>query len=385
MLEDLLNRKDVLEFIQELKTNDRYFHKQSTTSYVNSIYISNELALYIFYDALFKYKIIIDDMYLFDEYITQLERIFRKLDSYENIRFGINKLICKLLMIKFDVNNIEKTENKHIIINYIYDKYIRNGYFVHGFNYSYYDSVVDNDFIPEEYENYYRKFIEVNKIFSKYNVYNIIPKDFSDKKVCFTDDIVMGCYYSLYSPLYFYEFITNREYFGKRIRKDAYLKDDYNHLISHLKRFMNNNMFNDSDKKYILSVVKDEWDLLHRKDKRISLILVKRNTISLNGVSLSKFLNDDSNLYDIVDRLLSSKYGNVYCDKIVKKDQMNILLFDNYYSSNDKILEKDDNLEIDNSNDEFLDKYGNVSILLLVGSLFITLGVIITIISILRG
>ena len=386
MLDELLQREIVLKFIKELKTNDRYFCKKCTMAHVKSIYISNEIALYIFYDALFKYKIIIDDIYLFDEYITQLERIYRKFDDFEDIRYGINKLICKILMIKLDVNQNDSLETREFVINYIYDKYILNGYYFHGFNYSYYEAISKDGFIPEEYENYYSRFIEVNKIFSKYNIYNIISKDFSSKEVFFTDDLVMGCYYSLYTPLFFYEFLTNREHFGKRIRKDAYLKDDYDNLTSHLKRFMNNKMFSDVDKKYVLDLVKDEWDLLHRKEKKIGLVLVKRKYISSKSVPLSKFLKDDSNLYDVVDRLLSSKYSNIYYDEKLEKDDFNILLFDNYYSISDKALEKD-NIESDKekANSEFLNKYGNVSVLILAGSLFITFGVIVTIVSILRG
>ena len=390
MLEDLLKRDDVLNFINEIKTSERYFQKNNSSSLLNSINISTDIALYIFYDALFKYKIIIDDIYLFDEYLEQLDKLYKKLDDFENIRAGINKLICKMLIIKNDIKDVKDKVSRDSIINEVFNKYIKDGYFIHGFNHSYSDDILDNGFIPEVYDNLYEKFIKINNIFAKYNVINVIPKDFLSKKVFFTDDLVRGCYYSLYAPLYFYEFLTNEEYFGKRIKKDYYLKDDYNHLIGYLKRFMSNNLFSEADRKYILEVVEEEWNLLHRKEKKVSLLLVKRKDIFDKDVDINKYLDDDSDIYEIVDRMLNSKYNNIYCDKEIGKDKLSVLLFETYIDYKEEIIEEDEELELykyksEELNKEFLDKYGNVSILLLVGSLFITLGVIITIIGLLRG
>ena len=390
MLEDLLKRNDVLSFIDDIRNNERYFQKNNSSSLLNSINISTDIALYIFYDALFKYKTIIDDIYLFDEYIEQLEKLYKKLDDFENIRAGINKLICKMLIIKNDIKDVEDKSSRDSIITEVFNKYIVDGYFIHGFNYSYSDDILENGFKPEEYNNLYEKFVKVNNIFAKYNVINIIPKDFLSKKVFFTDDLVKGCYYSLYAPLYFYGFLTNEEYFGKRIKKDYYLKDDYNHMIGYLKRYMSNNLFSEIDRKYILDVVEEEWNLLHRKEKKISLLLVKRKDIFDKDVDVNKYLDDDSDIYEIIDRMLNPKYNNIYCEKEIGIDNLNVLLFETYIDYKEEIIEEDEELELYRYKDEelkkeFLDKYGNVSILLLLGSLFITLGVIITIVGLLRG
>ena len=207
MLDSYLCRVDVKKFINELKTSERYFKKTSNI-YMSNLYTSYEAALYIFYDALLKYKIIINDIYLFDEYMEQLDKLYKKLDNYDDIRFGINKLIGKILIIKLDIKNIEDEESKDLIINHIYNRYIKDGYFIHGFSSSYVDKIKSEGFTPEVYENYYDRFIELNKIFAKNNVINIIHKDFNEKRVFFTDDVVLGCYYSMYSPLYFSKFFS---------------------------------------------------------------------------------------------------------------------------------------------------------------------------------
>ena len=179
----------------------------------------------------------------------------------------------------------------------------------------------------------------------------------------------------------------NEEYFGKIKRKDSYLKDSYSTLISYLKRFMSNNLFSENDRKIILDLVKDEWDLLHRKDKRISLLLVKRKLISDKEVSVDKFIEDDSDLYEVVDRLLNSKNNSISYSKSISKDDLEIVELDNYYEKEEIVEDNEDeykNIKEEISKD-FFNKYGSVSYLLLLGSLFITLGVIFTIIKVIGG
>ena len=391
MLEELLIREDVRNFIGKLKNNDRYFAKELKGFADRKITISNELALYIFYESLYKYSLLFDEVYLFDEFMEQLDRLYKKIDNYEDIIVGINKLLCKLITFKLDIKDTKKSESKQIIVEYIYNKYIVNGYYVHGFNTSYTESIKENGFDPENYENYYDKFTKLNEIFAKYNVNNIIEKDFTKKDVTFTDDFLMGCYYSIYGPSFFSSFLANEEYFGKRSRQDGYLIDDYDVTIRYLKRFMSNNLFNENDKKYILDLVKDEWDLLHREDKKVSLLLVKRNEFKDKNIDINDYLNSDEDIYDIADRLLSSKKSRIMCTEVIPKENVYIVTLDAYYSEKNKKSVEDEHQEelelakLEQDNKEFMDTYGSVSVLLIAGALLITLGVIITIFMIIRG
>ena len=382
MLKEYFLKTNVLKFIKEIKTNERYYSKKSSLSINSFICISNDAALYIFYEALYKYKVIINDDKLFDEYIEQVEKLYRKLDSFENIKYGINKLICKMLIIKFNIKDVELERER--IIKEIYDKYIRNGYYIHGFHSSYIDDINKDGFNPEIYENYYDRFSKINDIFEKYDLGSIITKNFNEKKVYFTDDFVMGCFYSNYAPLFYYKFLLNEEAFGNRIRKDNCLICDYSTLIRHLKRFMNNNSFSEDDKKYILDVVLDEWNLLHRSDNKISLLLVKRDIVFSKNVNLDDYLRDKKDIYEVVDRMLSSKYNNLEYDKYISKDNFEIIELDSYYDVDEDIDKKEEKV-INKINSDNTSNSGNVSIFIILGSLFISLGVIITIISILRG
>ena len=64
MLDELINRDDVRDFMQVLKTNDRYFSKELRSFAGRKVTVSDELALYIFYQALYKYQVLFDDVYI---------------------------------------------------------------------------------------------------------------------------------------------------------------------------------------------------------------------------------------------------------------------------------------------------------------------------------
>lgn len=387
MLDEYIKRSDVISFMQEIKTNERYYQKEKENFLNYDIYFSKELALYLFYDALLKFKIILDDIYLFDEYIEQLEKLYRKLDNFSDISIGINKLICRMVGIRFQMKDMNSPIAKKEIIEFIYKQYIVNGYFVHGFNISYLDEIQEKGFVPEEYENYYERFKELAKLLLKNGHPNAIQKDFDLKKVSFTDDFVMGCYYSAYAPMFFSNLLSK----GKRIREDAYLMDDYSLCIGNLKKTYNFPLLSEKERQFILSLVDDEWKLLHRKEKKIALLLGKRSIVNnYTPSSLDDFLQDEADVFDVVDRLLNSKHNNVSFSRNLKVEDCEIVVLDDYYEKEEEVEKVDVEEELNRyrereSNREFINKYGNASIFLVLGSFLLSLGVIITIIMLIRG
>lgn len=391
MIKKYLKREDVSNLIKEIKKNPRYYEKEKLE---DNISIGNELSLYILYDALLKFKIVVDDDSMIGDFIAQLDKLYKKIDSYDQIVIGVNKLICYMTIKLFNIRGIDVKENKDKVIKHVYNKYILDGYYVHGFSTVYENSIKDNGFISEFYINYYQQFNDVKKIFEKYGMREIIEKDFSINKSYFTDDFIMGCHYSAMAPKYFTNMLFNKIY-GNSNGKDNYLKLDYDSSISYLKRFMNDKSFDRKDMDYILYIVKKEWDLLFRVNKKISLMLVKRDFISFSNNNVNEYLNSSDDLYEIVDGILSSKIGSIVFDGTIESQNIEVISLENFYDIDVKninritINDKDEELLYKNRrevmNREFLDAYGNVYIFLVFGALFISLGVIITIIMIIRG
>lgn len=390
MLDNLLRRDDVSTFINDVENNARYYDKKSDNSVNYQLFVDREQALFVVYDALLKYNIVIEDIYYFDDYLEQLIKLFKKLDNFNDICSGVNRLIGNVCATKLGIKDIECSESRESLLKYIYDKYITNGYYVHGYSSYYYDDIKEKGFCPENYNNYYNDFVNVNKIFAKYNVMNVLDKDFNSKNVYFTDSMVMGCYYSVNSPSYFYKLLCNREYSYLKIKKDAYLKNNYDDCIKNLKKLFNVIEISERDRKYIVDVVKKEWDLINSKDKKISLLLVKRDLFNVkSSVNLCNVIKDKSlSTLEAVNRVLMPRNNRVLCNKDLSSDD---ILFINLDSIKEEEIKEDEKKaeELRYKQEmimmEFQNVYGKVSILLLLGAVLISLGVIITIIMILGG
>lgn len=382
MLDKIIKVGCVSKLLKNIKSNARYYDKKGD-NYINYyLSLSKEQALLLGVDALLKYKIIIDDFDLLNEYIEQLDKLFKKLDNFNDISFGINKLVCRFSCKYLGIKDEEIEERKEEIISFIYDKYVINGYYFHGFSYCYKDEIMTNGLVPDVYSNsMYKEFNEVNNIFSKYNILNIMDKDFSKKEVYFTDNIIMSGCYSLHAPGYFYKLLCNDDYNYLSIKKEAYLYNDYSLCINNLKKIFNEFNVSNNDRKYINDVVKNKWSLLDKDNNNmLAIMAVKRNLIDDVNSNPKLFDDADESVFDAIDRLLSAN-NTISCDKIINSSliEMVFIELDNNIEQNDDKLKEEEILL------DFNNTYGKVSLLLLFGSMLISLGVILTIIFVMRG
>ena len=343
MLDEYLRRGDVSSFIDDILFNERYFQKKMNHIANTKSISENILALFIFYSALFQYKVIVDNIYLFDDFLEQLERLYRKIDNYNDLEVGIHHLIGRMVADNLQIKDVEDNDNRTMLLKYIYDNYDR--------------------------------FEKINSIFSKVNSNIKIEKDFSKKEVYFTDDFVMGCYYSYYSPMFYTDFLLE---FSK---KDCY---QYTECFKKLKVYLDSEFFTKEDKDFVLSLIEDERHLLKMNENEVSIMIVPRNEFNDNILSFDEYLNnDDNNYYDMVDRLLTSKSSKIIHMDEIEREKYDLYRFpiskkESSIKEESEILKKD---EIKKNNQIFLDEYGRVSILLVIGSLSILIGIVITIIN----
>ena len=384
MLDEYFRFEEVNRLIFELETNPKYYRKNNRLDKVIPS-IRDNLALYTFYEAIYKYKVLVDDIYLFKEYIDDLEKLFRKLDSIDDISKGINKILCNLVGVTLNISDFKDEDDKKTVIKDIYDKYIVNGYYIHGFPTVYEKSIFRNGIRTGIYENYYPYMRNVDNIFKKHGIKNIFNKDFSDKSMCFTDDFVMGCYYSSVAPGYFSSFLLS-SVFSDDSRAEDYQYNNYSACTKWFKDYLDKNNYSVYEKDMINKVVKNEYKHLNFVAKRISILLIPRRLISKSVYSLESFCKKNNNIYDIVDNILTSREANVRYNGLIDSNDIDILSF--YFPMREKNylnvdIPKTELTELRRTKKKQpLNTYGVVSILIILGSLLISLGIIISIIMI---
>ena len=351
MFNELINLDNTKEFIDKLYSYEIYKDRE----------YSNYDLIGIFYDAIYKYSIIIGNRDYYDNYLVELDLLFRRLEKEFNIKDGINRLISKIIVNKLNISDKEE------FIKYVYSKYIENGYFIHAYSPIYYENIKNNGFKINKYTNLYNDFIELKKILNKYKD-NYISKDFSLDEVIFTDSMERAYFYSLRSPMYYYDLICGDEFIED---KDSYVRKDYNSCLNNINKIIKRYNISSEDSNKIIDVFNREWKLLNNdKFNNSCFMLVKRNLISDNDLDLQKLINEfrDEEYYIILDRIINNNYNNVKCSRDIDTSEIEFLSIDN-------LVEKEEVSEDSINNSE-----GIVSTFIVIGSILITLGVVITLV-----
>jgi len=138
----------------------------------------------------------------------------------------------------------------------------------------------------------------------------------------------------------------------------------------------------------VLDVIEKEWELLHRVDKKIDLLLVKRrlfnNSDNINVNQLAEDVELDIN--EAVDDIMYPRNNRIAFNKKLDIEDFEIVELDLVKDKREEVLEikeaeykeKEEMVAYD-----FQNNYGSVTIMLLSGAVLVSLGVILTIIYIL--
>jgi len=379
VLEEYLDRADVSLLMNRIGNNEKYYKKTIDESFL-SLASNKDIALFVFYDALFKFKVVIADNNLLTFFLLDLEKLFKKIDNFQDLSMGVNELICKIVAEKLNIKSLDDELSKKEIVSFVFNRFIVDGYYIFGFDNRYSNQIKASGLVPGNY-NSYDKINQINNIFEKYEVFDFFDKNSFEKNICYTDSFLLGCYYSLYFPSYFYNSLLNNAYFDSNYRRDKSLKDNYFSMSRSLKRFMNSINVNDREQKFILDTISDMWRLLDNKN--ISVLVVKRRNIKNIDNDLDDFMNN-GDVYESVDRILNGKYTSIHSDVSLYNNYEVIDL--NYFKELDIVSIKD---EKDDTKGEFKlvfnNAYGQASIFIIIGSLLVSFGVIIMIFLIIGG
>ena len=389
MLERIFQRRDVCDFIEEILSDPKYIKKKNSNIRNNESFVESQQSLFIFLDALFKYAVIIQDEEYLDNYVVQIKKLISKVDDYVDINIGINRVIGSFCALKLGIDDFSSYLNKEKILKYIYDKYIVNGYLFHGYSGVYRSQISKYGMVPEQYQHIYPRFIEVQKLFKKHGL-TAIDKDFSKSQLHFTDSFLMGCFYAANAPMYFSKLLVGFDHEElKNYNRSAYYKNNFFASFDNLNQLMKKYKFTDNEKKFVIKTCTDLWKSLGKDNSSINIILVKRSSLKMN------YLNDitriilslrEVDLEVAISKILNPRYDDISIVGRIDSSVIKFIEIPNYQALMDL---RGEQLALMNKekamNKKLNNAYGMVSVLTILGSLFITIGVIITIIMVSRG
>ncbi len=387
MIEHLLLRVDVCKLLEEIANNSRYYQKKTDDMIDYQYLTERQDALFLFYDALIKYQIVIEEDSYFEEYLEQIEKLLKKIDNFSDISLGIHRILGNIVAQKLGCKNKTDEINKQKILQYIYNRYIIHGYYFHGIASVYQEDIAENGFIPEQYINLYPDFIKAQKMMDKYGVSSVLEKDFSSHCVFFTDSFFKSLSYSVNAPFYFMNLLCNPEIIKKK-DFSQYSLGNKKTCFKNLKRFLAKYEFSYEDRSFLLDLFQKEWALLNKKEAHPCVVLVKRSHF-LNNSSLNFSTIMEQSLTlpleESIAKIFHSQDDNICCSSKISKEEITIVSLPSlraFWKQEETEIEEEENFDC---SFELQNAYGKISLFILFGLFFITLGVLVTVILLVRG
>ena len=368
MLDDFFVRQDVSSFMKEIIFNSRYFDKRIEDSFNYQLFVDVSLPLFLFFDALFKFKIIIDDMKYFDDYFKQVRKLMKRIDNFHDIQYGIYRIIGRTCSFQLGLKEVESLSSKEKLLKRIYERYIDQGYFFCEILPIDCDKVLKENYI--EYKNQCQNpFLEVDKILQKYGF----------------SDYLMACLRSFSSPSYLSSLLSSYDGLFSKADKSAYFRCDYKSCFHNLDRFLSKLEVSEYDRGKIVSICKQEWTYLDREHSRPLLMLIPRKDFVDNSYeSFSLFFSrcQKDSLGDCLEKIFTPRYHDISFSTF-SLEAIRFVSFPNYlqvsFSKNFAKVNQDSFLSEQSFFSSVSNAYGKASWFLLFGAILITLGVIVTI------
>lgn len=387
---NIMEEKSVKDFLKILASSEKYSDITVPKNIKNNYYIGNNYALFLFVDSLVKYIIIIEDVKYLNSYLEDLTLIFKKMDSYNDINKGVNTLLAKYVSKILKLSSIKTNESKEKILRYIYKKYIMDGYFYYGYNSSSLISLKElglkkDGFVLDS------RLEEVNSTVGK-----LIDEDiFKREKVSITDNFVLAFYHSLIAPRYLEDlakFINGDNYLPFYLKDIDSIKNEFTRALK--KKKVPSNRVNLVIDSFVDKFIEDKV-----ANSNGYIAFIKRDKINKNYLKdIEEIFNEvkDLKLYNAIGMILESRYMSFDIENDIAYSDLDFVSIPSfkYLTTDEEVecLEIDDDIQsikVDFNEEENEEKltelpkvnsYGYASVFMFFGLIFISIGVILSIV-----
>ena len=377
LFSSIFENTEVVHFLSKIATNPRYYDKKKKDSINYEKFSGLEQPIFLAIDSLLKYQILIEDPVYLGDYMHHLDLLWYKIDNFHDISDGISRILVKFCARKLGFKN-KIEEHRREILEYIYQRYIVDGYFFHAISDVYVPKIKQVGFEPQQYENYYSRFLNIQKKYPSF----FADMDFTHDYVSFTDDFVMACYYAVYSPVYFSSFLSSTISKSKQIILNGYARRDYISCFHTLHTFLKNRQISEDDSKEIEDLCKAQWKLLRQNEACPTIMLVKRSFFSKNKLQgIEDILRDTKeDIGVLASHIMDCRFHSFNWNQYIPSSDIIFITIPYVKFVVEPFLQEDKVDVVLLEKDADTNEDGKVSFLLLFGSIFILLGVLLTVI-----
>lgn len=397
MLEKILKRTDVKDFLHEVLNDIRFTSKKSQFSPNGELYIYNQYSLLVVIDSIIKFSIIIDDESYFEDYIQQLRRLLKRIDNHRDLVYGVNKLLGQIVMRILNLENMESVENKKQILAYIYDKYVVNGYYFYSCVSSMKDKLEIEGIDPLTMDIPVNKLKQINYILNNHKFNNILGIDFTENvHFLVTDSPALAYFNAICFPKYLSDICTFNSYMkGKDYDQDAFCTKDYEACRENIIKFCKKQGLSLDEGQIIIKTLTSEWNRLDLYNSKPCIVFIKRSSFDMNYLSEYRQILNGCENKDIVLSISEVMESKVISEKRYTpftKDEIDIKVMPSYqelFEEPEEVMFKqevpqlilnENNIEdlkdeiCPNYLDKAVNEYGKATFLGLIGLLMIALG-----------
>lgn len=383
----IIKREDVRLLTEEVIHNNRYKNINIPLTITNNYFFFDNYALFLVLDSIIKFDFLIGEERYIEDYISQLKRLFKRIDNYQDINKGIIRILVSYIVKILNLSNSKNIENKEKILRYIYEKYIVNGYFYYGFS-SCNKSEVDFSGIKKSGYILDSRIDDINIILRKYEDRDIISRVESD----ISDNFVISSYFSMIGPDYLEKLVNSKIFDKDCYDKKCFYTKDCSLILHNFEVYAKNKHLSDNEKNTILRNMKSIMEEDKLTNSYGIIAFIKRSTLNRNYLKdIEEIISSASEveIENSVAMIMESRYSCYDIDKDISPLDFDLLELPSYnYFCKEEINSDvlDENLYIEDypsisdiesdficDNKKQVNSYGFISVFML-GLLLVVVG-----------
>lgn len=275
-----------------------------------------------------------------DLYAKIAEANINEMDEVQLQSF-FNKTILLSLQKRMGLKDVNSTDSKQQIADFIYQNYIENGYCFQGINGKYRDSVSLNGISSKFSEQSITDLNEINRIFKSHGLDKIFFSKLDETRIApyyyLSDSMSTAYHYSYHNPEWFSYFVaTGNNMPDKEYDRTAYYRRDYEACKKNVTKLCAQYNLSVDETNFVISKFCDLWDNVVAEGKDNIIAFIQRNLINRNQTSLDMSLLESKTALEIVSELLKSNYDIDMQFLDIPKEKVDVIDVPSIFSLYDK-------------------------------------------------